>query len=56
MTLIHQVTDLLAVHHEINTICGKHQEAIACMLQLKKEKLSTCTQEGQLYNTSTESW
>lgn len=32
MALVNEVTDLLTVHHEVNTICSKDQEAVICMM------------------------
>lgn len=36
--LVNDVTDLLAVHYEVNAICGECQERVVDMVQLKKEK------------------
>lgn len=35
MALVNEVADLLTVHHEINTVCGKDQEAVICVMQLQ---------------------
>lgn len=35
MALVNEVADLLTVHHEVNTVCSKDQEAVICMMQLQ---------------------
>ena len=34
VALVDEVADLLTVHHEVNAICSKDQEAVICMMQL----------------------
>lgn len=34
MALIDKVTDLLTIHHEVDSVCGEDQEAVISMVQL----------------------
>lgn len=46
MALANEVTDLLTVHHEVNTICSEDQEAVICMLQLQKHTICTTMEQA----------
>lgn len=37
MALIDKVTNLLTIHHEVNSICGEDQEAVISMMELQSE-------------------
>lgn len=36
VTLVDDIADLLAVHNEVNAICGQCQERVVGMMQLRK--------------------
>lgn len=36
MALVDDIADLLAVHNEVNAVCGQCQERVMDMMQLKK--------------------
>lgn len=38
MALVDDIADLLAIHNEVNTVCGQRQEWVVGMVQLKKGK------------------
>lgn len=38
MALIDDIADLLAIHNEVNAICGQRQEGIMDMGQLRKDQ------------------
>lgn len=38
MALVDDIADLLAVHNEVNAICGQRQKRVVDMVQLKRRK------------------
>lgn len=38
MALVDDIADLLAVHNEVNAICGQCQKGVVDMVQLKRRK------------------
>lgn len=39
IALVNDIADLLAIHNEVNAICGQCQERVMGMVQLKIEKV-----------------